>query len=130
MSRDIDLSKPLSDEDRAYLKQRSRHAELAFADSQGKELSDEERQELEQKAIAETKGKRVPLQMDPDVVRQREGDDEDEVEADEGDDPDDVAFVNSLSGDELREHLESRGLPQKGNKTEMKRRLLDALKNE
>lgn len=136
MSKQIDLTKPLSDDDRAYLEQRSRFAEIEYSDSlqSGEtEMSDEERMELEQRAIAEAKGKRVPLQMDPDAVREEDDADEDsgeEAEVQEGDDPDDVAYVNTLKVADLQEQLQGRGLSTSGLKPELQRRLLDALKSE
>jgi hypothetical protein len=136
MSREIDLSKPLSDADRNYLEQRSRFAELQYADSvhSGEKLTDEQLMELEQKAIEEAKGKRVPLQMDPDAVRtENDDDDEDAGEqapAEEGDDPDDVAYVSRATVNDLKEQLANRELPTSGNKPELQRRMLDALKAE
>lgn len=135
MSREIDLSKPLSDEDRDYLEQRGRSAEIAYADavhSGEDQPSDEELMELEQKAIEEQRGKRVPLQMDPDAVR-FEDDDEDTGEqapAEEGDDPDDVAYVNRATVADLKEQLAARDLPTDGLKPVLQRRMLDALKAE
>lgn len=136
MSREIDLSKPLSDEDRSYLEQRSRHAEIAYADAvhSGDQLSEEERTQLEQDAIAEQKGKRVPLQMDPEAVRSEADEDEDDTgeqaQVEEGDDPDDVAYVNRATIADLKEQLSARGLPVGGNKPDLQRRMLDALKQE
>lgn len=135
MSREIDLSKPLSDEDRNYLEQRSRVAEIEYADAvhNGEELTDEDIQRLEAKAVEEAKGKRIPLQMDPDAVRDVQGDEEDtgeEASAEEGDDPDDVQYVNRATVADLKEQLAARDLPTDGNKPVLQRRMLDALKAE
>ena len=137
MSRTIDLSTPLTDDDRAYLEQRGRHAEIQYADAvhgDAQELTPEEEAELEQKVIAEQKGKRVPLQMDPDFVPDEYQDEEEdtgeEASAQSGDDPDDVAYVNKATVEDLKEQLADRNLPTDGRKPVLQRRMLDALKQE
>jgi len=135
MSREVDLTQPLSDEDRNYLEARGRHGEVAYADSRSQaELSDDERYEIEQRMIAEQKGKRIPLQMDPDAVRDNVYEEDEEepepIEQQEGDDPDDVAYVEKATVADLREQLSARSLSTSGNKPELQRRMLDALKRE
>jgi hypothetical protein len=142
MSREIDLSKPLNDEDRKYLADRGRHAEIKFADSkQGQDLSEEEWLELQRKAEVEAMGRRVPIQMDPTVTREQNEDQFEDDGTDDTDgesrelgpdeyDPDDVQFVNSCEYPELQAHLKNRELSAQGDKSTLQKRLLDALKAE
>lgn len=133
MSRQIDITKPLSDEDREYLKSRNRLDELAFVEAQesGEELTPERMAELEQKALEEQMGQRTPLQMDPSFQREDQDEDSDAPEEfTDGDDADDIAYVQQCSYDELKAQLGARGLPKGGTKEELQRRLLDALKQE
>lgn len=133
MSRQVDITKPLTPEDRIYLEARNRQDELAYVDAMesGEDLSPERQAELEQRALEEQMGKRVPLQVDPSFQRDEQADDDEEAEefSDE-DDPDDVAYVNQCSVADLKEQLKARELPTDGNKPELQRRLLDALKKE
>jgi hypothetical protein len=137
MSRQIDITKPLSDEDRYYLEVRGRHDEIAFADTQGAsaEMTPEEQGEAEQQAIIEAKGKRTPALVDnsvvPEQIEQREDLETAQLEVSSQQfDPDDVAYVGSLKVDELQEALRGRGKLSSGNKPELQNRLLEALKAE
>lgn len=107
MSRYVDLRKPISDEDRAYLMSRSREGDVAVNDRMFKDRPEDE--------VAAR-------------VSQANQDDEDEIEdAELVQDQADLDFVNSLKTGELRVQLEARGLDKTGSKADLMQRLLAAL---
>jgi len=118
MGRYIDLNKPLSDEDRAYLESRSRHGEIAANDRRFGHLDEEERET-------------VTTQVDEDNEH-----DEQEAEAiaaaiqqeEEESFPDHlIEKVAPLSTQQLRSALEKRGQDTSGDKRELQVRLLQYL---
>jgi hypothetical protein len=139
MSKNIDMSKPLSSEDRHYLFVRERHGEILANDlrhGKVREMTEEEQAEAEQKAFVESAGKRTPALMDNSMLeeqhKQRQADElaqldtyADQTYADY--DPDDVAYIQTLNDDELREKLKERELDTSGTRPEMQKRLLDSM---
>lgn len=108
MSRKIDLGKPLSPRDRAYLQSRGR----------GWQIHANERAFGDDVASAEDARKFLEGKLEP------------EAEEELPESMTDVEFVNSLNGDELKAELEARELPKSGNKAELQERLLAALASE
>lgn len=139
MSRKIDLGKPLSDGDRQYLLDRNRSVEVVDNDlTHGKlrDMTDEEIAEAQAQEFVDSAGKRTPSLMDNDLIeaqrKQREDDEMAQLETYasekyEAYDLDDVAFVQTLTDDELREKLAERELDVSGTRPEMQKRLLDAM---
>jgi hypothetical protein len=139
MSRQIDHSKPLSDEDREYLKVRGRENEIIQNDiNHGnlREMTDEERAEAEQQAVIEARGQRTPSLMDNSLIEEQH-EQRTQTELDQlathsqlanGDyDEDDVAFVQQMSDDEMREWLRAKDLDESGTRAQMGYRILDVL---
>jgi hypothetical protein len=137
MSREIDLDKPLSDEDRAWLKDRSQLDVIAENDRKFKEPGDEEPevsddggQDLKSPADpgkSWEEGTEPPIQFaqrpfDPPVTGAFAGATivGEEGETEEADD------LDEWTVEELKDELRSRDLSTSGNKQELVKRLRDS----
>jgi hypothetical protein len=136
MSRQIDLEKKLSDEDRAYLKEWSRNDLIEQNDRQfGKpepepEISKEGGQDLPTADAKpfweegkEPESKFVQRPFDPQVTGHFASE---PVDQGEGSEVEEVA-PEDLTVEELRAELRERDLPTDGNKAELVKRLKKAL---
>jgi len=97
VSRKIDLSQPLSDEDRAYLDSRARHDLIALNDEEHGVTHEDDA------PTTSSQAEQANLQVDA------EEDIEDEY--------------SSMTNDDLRAELEDRDLPTSGNKADLLARL-------
>lgn len=114
MSRQIDYDKPLSDDDRQYLKDRGQGHVIKWMDEQfGNGKSDGEDSDEQ--------------------VQQNQGDESTDTSSSgyggehSGYDPDDVAYVETLTVEELKGDLGKAGLSTSGLKADLQKRLLDHL---
>ena len=118
MGRFVDLSKPLSDEDREYLIERRREDEIRFNDAEFGDLKDKDK-----KAVSE--------QHDSDVKEdkaEQEAYEKALAEADEEGYPEHlVEKVEPLTVAQLRAALKKRDLETSGDKEELRIRLIEFL---
>jgi hypothetical protein len=118
MGRSIDLSKPLSEEDRAFLASRARTAEIVTNDRQFAHLSEEDREE----AISTHDEEDAKEKADQAAWEQALQD------ADENSFPEHlVEKVAPLSVNQLKTALKKRGQPTTGDKEELQLRLVTFL---
>lgn len=113
MSRKIDITQALSDEDIAYLKSRGREYDIA----RNKEFVSGDRVGL--------RGEDPQDPQDPettDATDEPKGDPDTEVE----DNTDDTGDEDDLSLDELKALAKAKGLPVSGSKSDLKERLAGA----
>lgn len=101
MSAKIDLKKPLSDGDRAYLESRSRHGDIAANDRKFANKSKAE--------VSSTTASEQPEATEP-----------------SGNDGI-VEWINNMNMDQLRDELSIRELETTGKKVELQRRLYESL---
>lgn len=114
MGKRIDLSRPITDEERAYLLSRAREDEVVANDRQFKNHSDAAKRKASddaEKATAEEE--EYDVEEDEDLY-----------------DPELVAQVAPLSVRELQQRLEKLGIKPKGKKEELQMQLLDALEEQ
>jgi len=116
MGRNIDLTQPLSDEDRQWLEDRGDYTALRRAAEAAGE-SDEEPDEADE-ADEDSQDSE-----DEDSDDDSDDDDSEDDESDE-DDEDAVAYED-LTNAQLAELLEARDLPKSGTKAEMVARLIE-----
>lgn len=116
MSRQIDLSKPLSDEDRAYLESRNRLTDIALAEG-GDASSLTAGPSLSSTATPEELLEQTPNLGDVGTVQKNytEGD---------GTAPDPTEY-DDMTVQQLKDELERRDLPVSGNKSELIARLVE-----
>jgi hypothetical protein len=134
MSRQIDLEKKLSDEDRAYLKEWSRSDLIEQNDRQfGKpepepEVSEDGGQDLPTADAKpfweegkEPESKFVQRPFDPQVTGHFASE-----PVDQGGEPPEEVEIDELTVDELKDELKARNLSTSGNKTDLQKRLAKA----
>lgn len=121
MGRKIDLDRPLSAEDRAYLEARSRHGEIAANDRQFGHLSDDEREGVTAQAEADQEYDAAEAK----AFAAAQARDEEESFPDHL-----VEKVAPLGTSELRAALRKRKLDDSGEKAELQIRLLQYLEEQ
>ena len=115
MSRQVDLSRPITDEERAYLNLRAREDDIIANDRQFGGLKAAEKRKLQQRsedADAEEAEFQQQFQYDED---------------EETFDPDLVAQVAPLTVKELQARIEKLGFKPQGNKEDLQVQLLEIL---
>lgn len=137
MSREIDTSKPLSSEDRQYLMERGSEQQVAYLDQlHGVELSDEERQDLNE---PRNEGPSMPPLVTTTIVDKQREDEEsrrakqlaEEAGLDytsapeESDEEYEEDQYDRMNARELKDELRSRDLPTSGRVEELRDRLRD-----
>lgn len=115
MGREIDLTQPLSDEDRQWLEDRGKYSDLRInADILGTKDEVESVDDTDSAGVAE----------DGDSGDNAgDGGDDNDGAGDGDDDGDFSGAYAEWTGDQLREECEARGLPKGGNKAELIARL-------
>lgn len=125
MSREIDLSKPLSDEDAQYLADRGRYADLERAGRNASDLPDGDGTGPQLESAVT--GDRAASERDRLIARLRELDPDaaSDFEGDPETDDEEVAPYSEWTVPELDAELKRRELPGGGNKAEKVKRLED-----
>lgn len=118
MSRNIDLSVPLLEEEKEYLRERAREGEVTVNERQFAGVTEKQARALREQADSDDKDE---AQRRVDFIREQEELEEDSF------DPEDVDKVEPLTVKELRQALTKRGLETSGNKEELQVRLLEHL---
>ena len=114
MSRQVDLSRPITDEERAYLNLRAREDDIIANDRQFGGLKDAEKRKLQQRS--------EEADAAEDEYQQQF-----EYEEEETFDPDLVAQVAPLTVKELQARIEKLGFKPQGNKEDLQVQLLEIL---
>lgn len=121
MGRHIDLSRPLSDEDREYLMSRSREGEVIVNDRQFGGLSDDERTEVQEEFDKnETKDQEERKRFQDAIEDENANSYPWEL----------VDKVEPLTLNQLRSALKKRDLSVEGNKDELRVRLITFLEEQ
>lgn len=113
--RNIDLNKPLTKEDRAFLEEWSRRDDIYQNDARFGNLSVTEKQ-------------KVADQVDQDAAVDEERNRQEEVES--AFDEDLISLVDSLETGDLRARLQKAGLDSEGERDALEERLLNHLQDE
>lgn len=116
MSKFVDLSRPITDEEREYLRSRAREGDIVANDRQFGHLKD-----------AEKRRERKSAEEDQDSEAQLQAQIEEQYASDDEFDPDLVAQVAPLSVRELKQRIEKLGGKPNGNKDDLQIQLLDLL---
>lgn len=114
MSRQVDLSRPITDEERAYLNLRAREDDIIANDRQFGGLKDAEKRKLQQRS--------EEADAAEDEYQQQF-----EYEEEETFDPELVAQVAPLTVKELQARIEKLGFKPQGNKEDLQVQLLEIL---
>lgn len=120
MGRSIDLTKPLSEEDRAFLLARSRKGEVAVNDRQFGHLSEEDRAEVSDQHDADEKADADEQKLIEQQIEEEESGFDEDIELE----------VAPLKMTELRARLAKEGQPSDGDKGELQLRLLNFLQDQ
>lgn len=114
MSRQVDLSRPITDEEREYLQIRAREDDIIANDRQFGGLKDAEKRKLQQRS--------EEADAAEDEYQQQF-----EYEEEETFDPELVAQVAPLTVKELQARIEKLGFKPQGNKEDLQVQLLEIL---
>lgn len=117
MSRQVDLTRPITDEEREYLASRAREDEIVVNDRQFGHLKDAQRRKLQQQAELDD-------QEEQEFQAQFDYDEE------EAFDPELVAQVAPLNVKELKARIEKLGEKPKGNRDDLQVQLLELLEGQ
>lgn len=121
MGKSIDLSQPLSDEDRRWLEERGDYAAIAVADATH---GAPEPREAKADEPSEPEDAPVPLVAEP-VAEPNAGDDGVTEPSDSSEDADDdVPPYEEWTADALRDECDARGLAKSGSKADLIDRLV------
>lgn len=114
MSKQVDLSRPITDEEREYLTIRAREDDIIANDRQFGGLKDAEKRKLQQRS--------EEADLEEDEYQQQF-----EYEEEEAFDPELVAQVAPLTVKELQARIEKLGSKAQGNKEDLQVQLLELL---
>lgn len=117
MSIYVDLSRPITDEERAYLTRRAREDEIVVNDRQFGHLKDAEKRKLRQTA-------------EQDDAEEAEFQAQFDYDEDEAFDPELVAQVAPLTVKELKARIEKLGEKPQGNRDDLQIQLLELLEGQ
>ena len=116
MSRNIDLSRPLLEEEKEYLRERAREGEVTVNERQFAGVTEAQARALREDAASDEKDE---AQRRVEFAKEQE-----EIEEDSFD-PEDEAKVAPLTVKQLRAALTKQGLETGGDKEELQLRLLE-----